>query len=76
MASKNGGPAFPHAPVDVGTEWATQEGMSLRDYFAIRFAAALAPHSVADGRETAEQRCARRAYEYADAMLDERWRTS
>ena len=65
----DGGPAF---PIDY-REW---PGQTLRDYFAIRFAAALCPHSIADGALTAEQRCSRRAYEYADAMLAERARTT
>jgi hypothetical protein len=49
-----------------------QYGMTLRDYFAIQFAAQFALHSVADGNETAEERCSRRAYEYADALIAER----
>ena len=67
--------AFPRAqfnPQGVGYEDAgigneAQEGMTLRDYFAIRFAAAW--HW--SGSDT-EQEVAHRAYARADAMLEAR----
>ena len=76
MSARDGGPAFPCEMLGANTlsgpypAW--YSGMSIRDYFAIQFAAQFALHSVADGNETAEERCSRRAYEYADALLAER----
>lgn len=62
---KDGGPAFPSE-----TETGYYGGMTLRDWFAGQ---ALAGSPIfGDGYESA----AKRAYEYADAMLAERERKS
>jgi len=45
-------------------------GMELRDYFAIRFAAALYPHSTAPAATLAKM-----AYNMADAMMNQREKT-
>ena len=76
----DGGPAFPHIvePVAYGENTVTIKtftygGMTLRDYFA---AAALT--GVAGSgfwSETPPDATAKAAYQYADAMLDERSRT-
>jgi len=70
----DGGPAFPHTPVDVGAEWAIQTGMSLRDWFA---GMALQGILSYEGQWTESQHRrrdvhVRDAYQYADAMLAER----
>ncbi len=63
---KTGGPAFPVALANIGTD----PGMSLRDYFAAAamqgYIAAGLPHDVSH-REMAEK-----VYRAADAMLEER----
>jgi hypothetical protein len=68
MSDKNtGGPAFP-APA--GVSHITEQGMTLRDYFAAKAMAQLmlsSPVVQDDARTTASW-----AYEYADAMLKAR----
>lgn len=66
MSDKDGGPAFPHAPVDVGAQWATQKGMSLRDFFAAMAMAGRADSQGFHPKQIAD------AYNIADAMLVER----
>lgn len=64
--SKNGGPAF---PLSVGSEW--ESGMSLRDYAAIKFHAALIMVAGGDwARDPVST--AHFAARHADAMLTER----
>lgn len=87
MSRKNGGPAFPMATVTVLSEDGTPNecasithgGMSLRDYFAAK---AMQSTMLNDEEqkywvqdyspEEAAQFTAKRAYEYADAMIAER----
>ena len=58
----NGGPAFPH-------EFASEPGMSLRDWFAGQaLAGIVSDHKIGASAPDG----ARWAYEYADAMLAER----
>lgn len=66
MESKDGGPAFPRE--DYQTDNAGgQSGMSLRDWFAGQ---ALAGRNLmASSTHSTPEDGARRAYEYADAML-------
>lgn len=68
--NENGGTAFPRAPMT--GEWPVQyNGMTLRDYFAAKIAAAYA--SDAEWREDMDfASTARSAYKMADAMLKER----
>ena len=69
----NGGQAFP-VPAGCwsaeGDEWNPVPGMSLRDYFATRFAA----HFISAGfsADTTPMVVASKAYRFADAMLAER----
>ena len=66
MSKDNGGPAFP-APA--GVTHITQQGMTLRDYFAAK--AMLA--GVSDGREIIDCTIyATWCYKMADAMLEAR----
>lgn len=74
----NGGPAFPRpasedtsrgSQKDGDTTEDAQPGMSLRDWFAGKALASLAPHSIT-AVETAED-----CYRLADAMLAERKKT-
>ena len=74
----DGGAAFPR-PLGsiVGQEWSTsQEGMSLRDYFAARFACVLLDHAIGSSGPIVppDDLVASIAYRYADAMLVERTR--
>jgi hypothetical protein len=67
MSAKTGGPAFP-APA--GVSHITEQGMTLRDYFAAKAMTQLmfsSPVVQDDARTTASW-----AYEYADAMLKAR----
>jgi hypothetical protein len=65
----DGGPAFPFVMPDPST-YHTEQGMSLRDYFAAAALQVLLAHMI--GVESANgsaSKYAERAYEYADAML-------
>lgn len=67
---KNGGPAY---PLDVNKEvdGYTNEGMSLRDYFAAAaLTGYLASFSGPDCRTPDASEAAKKAYEFADAMLE------
>ena len=68
----DGGPAFPMATID----GYTQDGMTLRDYFAAQALPAYTkwsldrpPNSTCDSEKTAAKHYARVAYVIADAML-------
>lgn len=64
----SGGGAFP-----ISKDW-DEAGMSLRDYFAAKLVSlvpAQAAHNTRDNESNADY-IARRAYEYADAMLKAR----
>ena len=65
----DGGPAFPRAPAEHEQGQVTQDGMSLRDYFAAKALQGLLACPELTG---SEQGFAERAYGYADAMLAER----
>lgn len=68
MSDKTGGPAFPvHKEHD-----SIYEGMTLRDYFAAKAMAAMifSPDEAFSNDSATE--CARKAYCYADDMLNER----
>lgn len=82
MTTDNGGPAFPGAPKDMwipsphgGMDrasawgWDPEQGMSLRDWFA-----GMAMQGMANSVHHCAQVIADRAYEVADAMLEERKR--
>lgn len=65
MSKETGGPAFPNVPNDIQYEtW--DEGMTLRDYAAIKAMASLI------GRGHHHELIASLAYEMADAMLEAR----
>jgi len=64
MRKNTGGPAFPTPP----GHW-TEEGMSLRDYFAAKAMAAELGTTFLSVTDVAKF-----AYEMADAMLAEKWR--
>jgi hypothetical protein len=74
---RDGGPAFPVPPEicsGPNNNWSyAYEGMTLRDYFAAAFAAAVLQGFLA-GRDsyTPAAHAAKWAYEQADAMLAER----
>lgn len=67
----NGGPAFPSAYPDSEH---TSQGMSLRDYYAAHFMAAMLPSLAYIRRDKiqTDRAYSVRAYELADAMLAER----
>lgn len=76
----DGGPAFARSGFDVDTErrakFATspQEGMTLRDYFAAQsliglLACGSVPMPYTHGHKDGPITAARRAYQFADAML-------
>lgn len=71
MGAKDGGPAFPRVNVNHAMGNGAQEGMSLRDYFAAAALTGLLARSpqVATG-------VAAGAYEYADALLAARSKTT
>ena len=71
MSAPYNEPAF---PVQDAASWQSH-GMTLRDYFAAKALAALIGHEGKDYTtrgKSAVPTLARFAYEYADAMLDER----
>lgn len=68
---EDGGPAFAAGAANEHTGW-TQEGMSLRDYFAASAIPAIIERCGSDHRQPHEHITdyfARKAYEVADAML-------
>ena len=66
MANKNtGGPAF---PIQDAYSMSTEQGMTLRDYFAAKAMQALIHVQV----KTRQQQTAAAAYEWADEMLKAR----
>ena len=69
--TNTGGPAFP-APA--GVAHITDQGMTLRDYFAAKAMQALiaSPRGTPDGRDATDQYYAKNAYIMADAMLKAR----
>jgi hypothetical protein len=78
MAKPDGGQAFPRAGFgfayrdEEGAESeSSQDGMSLRDYFAIKALPAVTAGDHTDGQGDPERHAAQ-AYRYADAMLAER----
>lgn len=71
MTQKNGGPAFPRAPLgeDCNKPWGHQDGMSLSDWFAGQALAGImtAPDDLKSASDAAQI-----AYRIADAMLEAR----
>ncbi|HID4155251.1 TPA: hypothetical protein ACXE9L_000789 [Citrobacter koseri] len=75
MSNKTGGPAFPElGNVGCNSDWQSESGMTLRDYFAAKAMQALITGAMSDGtafstvsndHETASEV----AYMVADAML-------
>lgn len=76
MSANNGGPAFPqHVLTPLGSgagSWSTVGGITLRDYFAARFAARMLADEVRPYKDYSYSNAAIRAYALADAMLAER----
>lgn len=73
-AINNGGPAFPR-PGDQYSQSDSQDGMSLRDYFAAQALAGYASRPLASfdtGQAPSYADVARWSYKQADAMLAER----
>lgn len=70
MPKPDGGPAF---PVDPNSNWVNCGGLSVRDYFAIRFAAGMCSRDCMTDFLTDEglSAMAEEAYKRADAMLME-----
>lgn len=81
MSKNDGGSAFPQSGYG---QWAPMPGMSLRDYFAAKFAASqvmmtsadrdfVNPHNrYPENGHTVAEKVAKLSYELADAMLAER----
>jgi hypothetical protein len=66
-----GGPAFPAGRrFDVSEGWQTEDGMTLRDYFAAKAMQGLVEN--ANWRGMPEDALAKAAYNMADAMLEVR----
>lgn len=79
MSKQDGGPAFPRVPyVHDGAQgpefWPSQDGMSLRDYFAAQALTAYISAGDAVGTEARQdlRKAAAWSYEQADAMLKAR----
>lgn len=67
MSNKTGGPAFPElGNVGYNSDWQSESGMTLRDYFAAKAMQARLsnPQWIASDERTAQD-----AYQVADAML-------
>ncbi|CZW40421.1 MULTISPECIES: hypothetical protein [Enterobacter cloacae complex] len=73
MSNKTGGPAFPElGNVGCNSDWQSESGMTLRDYFAAKAmqSALLVSKQNPEGSfETFAQSVAEVAYDVADAML-------
>ena len=67
----DGGQSFPRPKLgdDCGRAFGQQDGMSLRDWFAGQALAGIYANSADDSPAGAHGRCAKEAYEAADAML-------
>lgn len=74
MTQKNGGPAFPRAPLgeDCNKPWGHQDGMSLRDWFAGQALAGIMANSNIAHDAYPRNVAAQDAYALADAMLEAR----
>ena len=75
MSNKTGGPAFPElGNVGCNSDWQSESGMTLRDYFAAK---AMQGMFAADTDESVMpiERKAAEAYAMADAMLAAREQT-
>jgi hypothetical protein len=75
-AKTNGGPAFPAQPIyqhpHGATGMSSQEGMTLRDWFAGQVINGIVGGSLGSKMAVYADEAARLAYSYADAMLEER----
>lgn len=68
MSKETGGPAFPElGNVAYNSDWSSESGMTLRDYFAASAMQQLVVHSHAE-----HDGIARTCYQMADAMLKAR----
>jgi hypothetical protein len=73
MAIDTGGPAFPRPfSKDGDTEAWSQEGLSVRDYFAAQALPAVYAARVTAGLDILQESLTAEAYEIADAMIEER----
>ncbi|KAF6704747.1 hypothetical protein G9387_09515 [Enterobacter hormaechei] len=77
MSNKTGGPAFPElGNVGCNSDWKSESGMTLRDYFAAKAmqSALLAPkpENPVERMDIYAQSVAEISYEMADAMLKAR----
>ena len=79
MIHDNGGPAFPEAPVSIGSlTTGMKHGMTLRDWFAGMAMQALLSRPMAQSDQVADEvnrdnnKAAQWAYECADAMIAKR----
>jgi hypothetical protein len=70
---KDGGPAFPKTEYysDTDIPFNQTSGMSLRDYFAAAAMQGMISSANEDFDDSSDE-CARKAYKYADAMLEAR----
>ena len=67
-AIDNGGPAFPTiGNIAHNSDWPSDDGMTLRDWFAGQTLAGMTPHHMISGNEA--KIMARSAYDVADAMI-------
>lgn len=79
MNQETGGPAFPElGNIGNNSDWQSESGMTLRDYFAAKAMAAYISTAgapcIVGGLDGAEDELAKQAYEMADAMLRARGR--
>lgn len=75
MSKETGGPAFPGGRrFELGDGWQSEEGMTLRDYFAAKAMQGILsnPGQLDNVNEDAAKWVTRDAYKVADAMLKAR----
>lgn len=69
MSKETGGPAFPElGNVGHNSDWQSERGMTLRDYFAAKVLCGICAHVDTWGMAS-QQKIAETAYELANAML-------
>ncbi|CAM6665348.1 hypothetical protein RJO21_001657 [Enterobacter hormaechei] len=74
MSNKTGGPAFPElGNVGHNTDWQSESGMTIRDYFAAKamhgYISTAGGPCIIGGLDGAEDELAKQSYKMADAML-------
>ncbi|EAA6139644.1 hypothetical protein DUU50_12020 [Salmonella enterica subsp. enterica serovar Corvallis] len=75
MKNQTGGPAFPElGNVGCNSDWQSESGMTLRDYFAAKAMQAMIsnPSIIDNDSECAVNYAASASYKFADAMLKAR----